>query len=220
MRTLLTICVVSACTTPAAPKTPTPPEPRVAAPSCTDAGVLLRGAVSDDVKVGKLKEALITKVCTTDAWDAKILACVASKPVPAECLSTLATWHGKYGYDEDVPAGEGEDDPPPPEEDVDGVACEDAVKSAEAWPPALTLEGPDKMFASWPVAERACIVIAGGDACHGVAGRASRWGFPAAGVLVTTGIPECDEYGETLVKLAACDKLPESSRGSLAEGQR
>jgi hypothetical protein len=34
---------------------------------------------------------------------------------------------------------------------------------------------------------------------------------------VTTGIPECDEYGETLVKMASCDKLPKASRGSLLE---
>ena len=350
MRTLLAICLVSACTTaPApAPSVPTKPETLVAAPSCTDAGVLLRGAVSDAAKVGKLKEALITKVCTTDAWDAKVLACVASKPVPAECLSTLtpkqvssyeeklAKWHEKYGYDEDVSSdegGEGGDDPPAPEEE-DGVACEDAVKRAEAWPPPITLDGNDKTFAaglrtreliklcnvdewsadvrscmvetkdaspivciagldstqqrsittklaetdklaakaikaamtpakvgckqvvaahysnanwqpkltevkgaqrkklieesrakmtkactgeSWPAVERACIVGAGGEACYGAAGRASRWGFPAAGVLVVTGIRECDEYGETLVKMAACDKLPEYARGSLLE---
>jgi hypothetical protein len=69
----------------------------------------------------------------------------------------------------------------------------------------------------WPAAERACMVGDGGEACYGVAGRASRWGFPAAGVLLKTGIAECDEYGESLVKLAACDKLPEYSRGSLLE---
>ena len=36
-------------------------------------------------------------------------------------------------------------------------------------------------------------------------------------MLVQTGIPECDEYGATLAKMAACDKLPEYSRGSLLE---
>jgi hypothetical protein len=343
MRTLLTIGLVSACSAPPAPAPapPTRPEPLVVAPSCADAGVLLRGVVSDQDKVGKLKEALITKVCTTDAWDAKILACVASTAVPAECLSSLtpeqvssyeeelAAWHGRYGYDEDVPG----DDPPPPEED-DWIDCDDAVKRTEAWPPPLTLEGADKTFAaelrtraliklcnvdewsstvrscmaetsdaspsvciaelepaqqkaiattlaatdklaaralalaarpakvgckqvvaahysdakwkreltevkgaerkkvieasrkkmmkactdeSWPAAERACMVGEGGEACYGVAGRAGRWGFPAAGVLVATGIPECDEYGQTLLKLAVCDKLPEATRGTLLE---
>ena len=70
---------------------------------------------------------------------------------------------------------------------------------------------------SWPAAERACMLGDGGEACYGVSGRATRWGFPAAGVLVKTGIAECDDYGESLVKLAACDKLPESSRRSLLE---
>ena len=120
----------------------TSPAPIVRAPSCEDAGVLLRGNVSDEEKTGTLKEELITKVCTTDTWDAKVLACIASKAVPAECLSQLtetqvtayeeklAAWHETHGYD-DGPSDEdgrsGMDDPPPPEEE-DWVSCEDSVK--------------------------------------------------------------------------------------------
>ena len=352
MRTLLAIPFLLAACTKApvpGPVTPPKPEPVVRMASCADAGVLLRGSVGDEDKVGKLKEDLVAKVCKTDAWDAKVLACVTSKPIPTECLSgltpkqvssyeeKLAAWHEKYGYggnEDGVEGGEeGMDDPPPPEED-DWVACEDSIKHTELWLPPITVIGDDKTFAvglrsramiklcnldewstevktcmaaanekttvlcvaqldstqqkaitaklaetdklaakaiklakkparvgckqvvaahysdakwkpelvevkgaqrkkvmaesrkkmtkactdeSWPAAERACMLGDGGEACYGVAGRSSRWGFPAAGVLVKTGIAECDDFGESLVKLAACDKLPESSRGSLLD---
>jgi len=351
MRTLLTIPILlGACSRAPAPAPVVPPKPApvVSAPSCGDAGVLLRGNVSGEGMVGKLKEELIAKICTTDAWDAKVLACVAGTPAPRECITKLtprqassyeeqlAAWRVTHEQAEDGADGyepEDLDDPPPPEED-DWVACEDSVKHTDVWLPPIVVKGTDKPFAaglrerelvklcnvdewsnevrkclavatanttvvcvsqlapalqkaittklvetdklaakalvlaskpakvgckqvvaahysdakwrselpevkgaqrkqliddsrkrmtkactddSWPVAERACMVGGGGDPCFGAAGRASRWGFPAAGVLVKTGIAECDDYGETLVKLSTCDKLPEASRGSLLE---
>jgi len=347
MRTLLAIpLLLGACSGAPSPGPVVPPKPAavVRAPSCADAGVLLRGNVSDEAKLGTLKEALIAKLCTTDAWDAKVLACVASSPTPSACTSTLtpaqvtsyeaqlAAWHATHGYaaeDEDEPDADDVDDPPPPEEE-DWVACEDAVKHTGVWLPPITMTGADKVFAaglrerelakvcnqgewsadvrtclaaatenttvacviqldpmqqktitvkiaetdklaakvialaarpakvgckqvvaahysdakwkptlpevkgaerkklieasrkkltkactdeSWPVVERACMVGGGGDACQG----ATRWGFPAAGVLVKTGIAECDDYGAMIVKLAGCDKLPASSGQSLLE---
>ncbi len=347
MRTLLAIpLLLGACSGAPVPGPAVPPKPApvVRAPSCADAGVLLRGNVSDEAKVGTLKEELIAKLCTTDAWDAKVLACVTSTPAPVDCIvkltpaqvtsyeAQLAAWHATHGYaaeDEDVPDAEDVDDPPPPEEE-DWVACEDAVKHTEVWLPPITVTGADQVFAaglrerelvkvcnqgewsadvrtclaaatekttvacvlqldpmlqkaitvkiaetdklaakvlalaakpakvgckqvvaahysdakwkptlpevkgaerrklieasrkkltkactdeSWPVAERACMVGGGGEACQ----RASRWGFPAAGVLVKTGIAECDEYGEIIVKLAACDKLPAYTGQALLE---
>ena len=347
MRTLLAIpLLLGACSgapTPG-PVAPPKPVPVVGAPSCADAGVLLRGNVSDEAKVGKLKEELIAKICTTDAWDAKVLACVASSPTPVACTSKLlpaqvtsyeeqlAAWHATHGYaeeGEDGPDADDVDDPPPPEEDA-WVACEDAVQHTEVWAPPITVTGADRVFAaglrerelvkvcnvddwstevrtclaaatetttiacvnqldpmqqkaitvkiaetdklaekvldlaakpakvgckqvvaahyreakwksalpevkgaerkklieasrkkltkactdeSWSVVDRACMVGGGGEACQ----RASRWGFPAAGVLVKTGIAECDAYGELIVKVAACDKLPTSAGDSLLE---
>ncbi len=354
MRLLLAMpFLVGACTKPPAPGPVVSPKvaPIVRAPSCGDAGVLLRGSVPDEDKLGKMKEELISKVCSDDTWDAKVLACVASKAVPAECLAQLtetqvttyeaklAAWHEQYGYGTGEEGGEeggvvgGQDDPPPPDEG-DWVACEDAVKHTAVWLPPITVTGDDRTFATglrdremiklcnvdewstevrtclaaatekttvgcliqlgasqqksiataitkadklatksiqlaakpakvgckqvvaahysdakwkteavevkgaarkklvdesrkkmtkactdekWPAAERACMIGDGSDACYGVAGRSSRWGFPAAGVMLKIGIPECDEYGALLTKLSACDKLPDYARGSLLE---
>jgi hypothetical protein len=70
----------------------------------------------------------------------------------------------------------------------------------------------------WDDTLRACIVVGGGDDCFAAVGKGRKqWGFPASGVLIATGIPECDAWGAEVAKLATCDKFPESSRQAVQE---
>jgi hypothetical protein len=61
----------------------------------------------------------------------------------------------------------------------------------------------------WTSTVRACVVVDGGDDCT-----AQPWRFPAAGILVPTGIAECDAYGAAIVK---CTKFPKATRDALLD---
>jgi hypothetical protein len=357
---LASASLLLACTTSApAPAVPSAAAvakraPVVQVPSCADAGVLLRGDVAHEDADGKDKEALIAKLCETDAWSPKVLACVAKETEPSTCLEKLsesqrlalavavAQWHGTHGF---AAEGEGEeggkdgmDDPPPPEDpedDDEWITCGTAVTHSESFAPIVTLtndadrkvattlrghelatmctddewdmkirrcmaaatattidaciqqldateqkairatlttvdkvvakalllatrpakvgckqvvgvhyadarwkampaelKGADRKKAisesrtrmtqactheQWPAIDRACIVAGGGEACFALSGRANRWGFPAAGVVVRTGIPQCDAYGDLIMKLYACPATPVGSRDALLE---
>ncbi len=68
----------------------------------------------------------------------------------------------------------------------------------------------------WTETLRACITVGGGEDCF-AAGSVSAWGFPAPGVAIATGIPECDAWGQAVTKLATCDKIPQTTRDALME---
>jgi hypothetical protein len=310
-----------------------------AAPSCADVGVILRGPIEhgdNAADAGRAREAAIANACETDAWSEQVIACVASKAKPSECLDRLTPeQHGSYDekltawaeqYGGDAYGGDtyGGDDAPPE------IACTDAVVSAAVFPPALDppddwaarmrthalvelcdrddwepevrtclqgvvapvgcidkldqdkrdhltarlaevdrvsgklatlkkqskqitcdkivaghygdarwkdkvdwVKGKDrtKMIAEsrdrmkkacaadkWNDTLRACISLGGEDACFAAAGAPQKqWGFPARGVIVSTGVVACDEWGQAVMKLASCDKLPQASRDALQQ---
>lgn len=66
----------------------------------------------------------------------------------------------------------------------------------------------------WPPNMRACIVAGGGDACFTTVS-SSAWSFPAIGVFVPSGIPECDAYATTMKAVEACTALPQSQRDAI-----
>lgn len=73
--------------------------------------------------------------------------------------------------------------------------------TAEAWPPVL----------------RACLAGGGGEPCFlGTPQSAQRWGYPPAGVR-RTGLPECDEYGVEVGRVARCAQIPSASRDAMAD---
>ncbi|MBA3397357.1 MAG: hypothetical protein H0T89_32320 [Deltaproteobacteria bacterium] len=73
----------------------------------------------------------------------------------------------------------------------------------------------------WPANLRACVIAAGptaDTACFVASGvRPALWGYPASGIAVKTGIPECDAYGEALAALSACPAVPSAATVSLLE---
>jgi hypothetical protein len=93
----------------------------------------------------------------------------------------------------------------------------DAVKGAER--AKAVAESRQRMTKActddkWPPNMRACLVAGGGDACF-TAVSASAWGFPAVGVFVRSGIPECDAYAATMKAVDACTALPQSQRDAI-----
>jgi hypothetical protein len=311
----------------------------IAAASCADVGVILRGPVDGGEDAGRAREAAIANACTTDKWDAAVVACVASEKKPQPCLAKLSekqrvsysdkleAWQGQYGGSEYGGANDGADDPPPPPE----VACDEVLATTDRWFPLSAAKGPDVELAKamrtsalnglcdgdgwdqevleciqvandsgrtdpttcvidatqrahvtakladidalvakldgarkkkpdckkavtahyadatwkgkldyikgkdrtkmitdsrttmtkactsekWDDTTRACLVVGGGNDCFVPATK--RWGFPAQGVIVATGIPECDAWGAEVGKLLACDKLPQASRDAVQQ---
>ena len=74
--------------------------------------------------------------------------------------------------------------------------------------------------AGWSDTLRACIVAGGRETCFQAASLGLAWGYPAAGVSVALGIPECDAYAAQMAKVIACDKLPQESRDQLAKSSQ
>ena len=66
----------------------------------------------------------------------------------------------------------------------------------------------------WPPDMRACIVAGGDDACFATVSSAA-WGFPAVGVLVKSGIAECDAYAVTMKAVDACTAIPQAQRDAI-----
>jgi hypothetical protein len=70
----------------------------------------------------------------------------------------------------------------------------------------------------WDDTTRACMVATDGSSCFATNRTAyDKWGYPASGVMVATGIPECDEWGAEVQKLVACDKFPQSAKDAIQQ---
>ena len=123
--------------------------PTVAAPTCADVGVILRGPVSSE-DAGRAREAEIANACATDKWSPEIVMCVASEKKPQSCLAKLdekqtrsfndklAAWQSQFGGG-DYGGDSGDDPPPPPPE----IACDEAVTGSDRWLPVSQVKGPD-----------------------------------------------------------------------------
>ena len=93
----------------------------------------------------------------------------------------------------------------------------DAVKGAERT--RAIAESRSRMIKActddkWSPNMRACIVAGGADTCFTTVSSSS-WGFPAFGVFVKSGIPECDAYAQTMKAVDACTVLPQSQRDAI-----
>lgn len=70
----------------------------------------------------------------------------------------------------------------------------------------------------WDDTTRACLIATDGESCFLASGSSyNKWGYPAAGVFLATGIPECDQWGAEVQKLMACDKFPQSTKDAILQ---
>jgi hypothetical protein len=67
----------------------------------------------------------------------------------------------------------------------------------------------------WSDSLRACLVVGGNDECFAAAGQEASWGFPAVGVVISSGIAECDAYMAEILRLSQCKSMPQESRDAL-----
>ena len=114
MRVVVCLVVVACGGTPVHE----PVAPVAAAPTCSDVGVILRGAINgESTEAGPAREAAIAQACETDHWPGDVIQCVTANRKPASCLDKLATpqrvayedklaaWSEKFGGDENGEEG-------------------------------------------------------------------------------------------------------------------
>jgi hypothetical protein len=108
--------LVVACGNEPPPAKPAAPPPRaIAATSCADAGVILRGAVEVQSPDGPPdREAAIARACNDDHWPQPVLDCIGSSRTPESCIDklspelatsyqmALAEWAAKYEASSDL----------------------------------------------------------------------------------------------------------------------
>ena len=94
---------------------------------------------------------------------------------------------------------------------MDAVKGADRVKAIAESRARMTKACTDD---KWSPNQRACIAAGGGEPCFTTVPFSS-WRFPAVGVLVKTGIAECDAYAETIKAVTACTSLPPATRDAI-----
>ena len=185
----------------------------------------------------ELRRHALDDLCEDDAWDDSVRTCLGPTPDidNSACLQTLpidqrnhAT--AKLGEADAVVAKVLDARKKKPDckkavaahyadaqwkGKVDHITGKDRTKmiaeSRAAMTKACTAE-------KWDDTTRACLVATDGDSCFLASGTThDRWGFPAIGVTIATGIPECDEWGKEVQKFATCDKLDSGTRDAIQQ---
>ncbi len=136
------------------------------------------------------------KLAEIAATAAKIEA-ARKKPASIACGKVVATYYGEAAWKGQATTITGKD-----RAKMIGQSRDLMLKActADAWDEPL----------------RACVVIGGGSDCFATEGQVA-WTYPASGVMVSTGIPECDAYGAEIVRLAQCGTLPPSARDAMVK---
>ncbi|MEJ7600273.1 MAG: hypothetical protein WKG01_20355 [Kofleriaceae bacterium] len=174
-------------------------------PICENWSRVVRACFADatgaqiEVCRGKLSaaeaKALADKLAESDALIAKIVALVG-KPGKVDCAKAAAAYYSDAEWKARGPA----------------TVPKAAAVRRKMIADSRTLMKKACTTDSWPIHISACLVVGGRHVCFALMPSAvERWGFPAAGVSVKTGIPACETYAATLQKLGSCTKMPSRS---------
>lgn len=140
------------------------------------------------------RASLAAKLVESDTLMTKTVA-ARKKPAAIDCKKVVAARYGDAMWKDKIAV-------------VKGADRKKAIESSRTkMTAACTAE-------KWSPTSRACLISGGEDAC-GI--KLTTWGYPATGVLVPTGIPECDAYGAALAQLDKCGQLPAESRDAIYE---
>ena len=138
---------------------------------------------------------LADKLAQSDALLAKIAALV-SKPGKADCGKAAAAYYSDAEWNARGPAAVPK---------AAAVRRRMIAASRTMMKHACTARG-------WPIQISACLIAGGREACFVTMPHDdARWGFPAVGVPVKTGIPACEAYAVSLQKLGTCTRMPRRS---------
>ncbi len=136
---------------------------------------------------------LKTRINDQDALIAKIAA-ARKKPATIECKKVVAVHYGDAMWKDKL----AEQKPADKKRAID--------ESRKLMTAACTSE-------KWTATVRACVVVGGGDDCM-----PKEWRYPAGGVMLPLGIPECDAYGAAILKLRSCPSVPKESVDAMLDG--
>jgi hypothetical protein len=153
--------------------------------------------------------------CMTDKLDAPIRAALTAKLAETETLATKGAAARKKGSS------------------IDCKKLVAAHYSDAAWNKKLeNIKGKDRVRIikesralmtkacttdNWPDTLRACVIVGGDDTCFAAASLESLWGFPASGVVISSGIAECDQYMAEMLKLSECKSMAQEARNALRQ---
>ena len=69
----------------------------------------------------------------------------------------------------------------------------------------------------WNVTLRACVVAGGGNDCFEPVGQGWTWSYPAVGVTLHTGVPQCDAYSVAMTKFLRCTQVAKPTRDAVLQ---
>ena len=150
MRGCIIVALVAGCGATPVVRESAPPPP--ARPTCSDVGVILRGAIDvESAEAGPARELAIANRCEHDRWPAEIIDCVAGNRSPITCLDkltpeqhtaydgALAAWNAQFGgvaYGGEVGGGS-DADPSLPLECLQYQSIVDKLQSCDKLPLAV-----------------------------------------------------------------------------------
>jgi hypothetical protein len=139
-------------------------------------------------------DTLEIELAKIDELAAKI-ATAKQKPASIDCKKVVAVWYADAKWKDKL------------------VGVKDRAKQIAASRAAMQKACvADK----WADTVRACVVLDGDDRCFEVANIVA-WSFPAFSVAANAP-PECIEYGASIHRLLACDKIPQAARDAMKQG--
>ena len=159
---------------------------------------------------GSVQSAIATSLTDVDLLLVEIATAKAKPPATYECKAIVAqhysdaAWKGKAEVSKNAKATRAE---------LATIAADRKQMIADSR--KLMLDACTGE--AWNATARACEIINGGEACSQGIGHEPRWGFPAAGLVQHTGIPECDVYVSVTLALNKCDKFPQASKDALRQ---
>ena len=152
--------------------------------------------------------ALAGKLAAIDALMTKIVA-VKKKPAATyECKAVVAAHYRDAAW-------RGKAEPPKNPKATRAELAQQATERKQMIADSRKLMLDACVGELWNATLRACELAGGGELCAQGSGRPARWGFPAAGVMMRTGIAECDAYGQTIQTLMTCTKIPQPTKDTI-----
>jgi hypothetical protein len=138
---------------------------------------------------------LSDRLAAADALAVKVVV-ARQKPATINCDHAVASYYGEARWNDHI-------DVIAPSERKDAIAQSRANMLS-----ACAVDG-------WDATKRGCLALGGAASC--LAEDELVWGFPAAGVLGTSGLAACDLYGEVVQRVQGCTAVSSARSGDLKQ---
>ncbi len=156
-------------------------------------------------------QVLADKLAANEAAMAKIAAAKTKPAATYDCKAVVAAHYSEAAW-------RGKAEPP---KDPKATRAELTKQAADR--KAMIAESRRLMLdaclkEAWSATLRACEMVESDATCGQATGRKLvRWGFPALGTSVKTGVLECDAYGQTVQVLLTCNQFPQGTKDAVKQ---